>query len=124
MWGLVSAGLLAAAFFIPFWPTWLVLAALFFGIPEAIGVARKDDAYPPLTHVIRHFLPNYLAFPLIYFFFGSIAAQWLEFPRPFRVGGLFGLLGWLTDHFDDTYAGDDPFPGSDSERVSRQQEAL
>jgi hypothetical protein len=70
MWAVVSVGLLTAAFLLPF-RTWFVLAVVFFGIPESYGIlAGKYDAYPPLTHVIRHFLKNYLAFPLIYFFFG------------------------------------------------------
>ena len=94
---------------------------VFFGIPEAYGIlAGKYDAYPPLTHVIRHFLKNYLAFPLIYFFFGSIAAEWLGFLRSLEVGLLFGLLGWLTDHFATTYAAPDPWPG-DGEPVTPEQ---
>lgn len=109
MWAVFTAALLTAAFFVPFWPTWLGLALLLFGAPEAVGVSVKDDAFPPLTHVIRHFLPNFVAFPLIYGLFGAVAAEWLEFPRPWPVGGLFALLGWLTDHFTLTYS--DPDPG-------------
>jgi hypothetical protein len=124
MWAVCSATLLTAAFLVPFWPVWLAMAIVLFGVPEAIGVARNADAYPPLTHVIRHFLPNWIAFPLIYFFFGSIAAEWLEFPRPFHLGALFGLLGWLTDHFADTYQGADPAPREGRERAERAQEAL
>lgn len=109
MWAFFSVGLLTIVFFVPFWPTWLVLAFLFFGVPEAIGISATGDAFPPLTHVIRHFLPNYIAFPLIYGLFGAIAATWMGFPRPWPLGALFALLGWLTDHFQVTYF--DPDPG-------------
>ena len=108
MWALSSAGLLTAVFFVSFWPTWLVLTLLFFAVPEAVGVHASGDAFPPLTHVIRHFLPNYVAFPLIYGLFGAVAAKWLGFPRPMPVGALFAVLGWLTDHFQATYLGPDP----------------
>ncbi len=110
MWTLSSATLLTLAFFVPFWPWWLIAAAMGFGIPEAISLTKKDDSLPPLTHTIRHFLPDWFVFPLIYFMLGSIGAQWLDFPRPLHVGALFGLLGWLTDHFSVTYAHPDPHP--------------
>jgi hypothetical protein len=108
MWVYFSVGLLTAVFYVSFW-TWLLLALLFFGVPEAIGIRARGDAFPPLTHVIRHFLPNYVAFPLIYGLFGAIAARWMEFPRPWPLGALLALLGWLTDHFQATYF--DPDPG-------------
>ena len=110
MWLFFTAGLITLAFFVPFWPSWLLSSIPLFFVPEIIGIIKKDDAYPPLTHTIRHFLPNWVAFPLIYFFVGSIGAEWLEFARPLHLGGLFALLGWLTDHFSVTYAGKDPYP--------------
>jgi hypothetical protein len=98
-------------------PFRLVAALVLFLIPELVSVAIKNGSLPPLTHTIWHFLPNWVAFPLIYGMLGSIGAQWLEFPRSFRVGALFALLGWLTDHFAVTYAHPDPFPFS--QRASR-----
>ncbi len=89
MWAVVSVGLLVGVFFVPFWPVWLIAAAVFFLIPELISVSVKNDSLPPLTHTVRHFLPNWLAFPLIYGLRGSIGATWLDFPRPFRLGGLY-----------------------------------
>lgn len=113
MWGVVSIGLLAAALAgLPFWPWWLLAAAIGFGVPELVSVLKEDDSLPPLTHTIRHFVPNWVAFPLIYFLLGTIGARWLEFPRPFHLGALFGLLGWLTDHFAVTYTKPDPYPYS------------
>jgi hypothetical protein len=115
MWVVLSAILITLAFFVPFWPWWLIAAAIGFGIPEAISLLKKDDSLPPLTHTIRHFLPDWLAFPLIYGLLGTIGATWLGFPHPWRLGGLFGLLGWLTDHFSVTYSHPDPFPFSGGE---------
>jgi hypothetical protein len=85
--------------------------------PKGISILRREDRYPPLTHTIRHFLPNWFAFPLIYFFFGAIASRALGFgyPRNLHVGGLFALLGWLTDHFTATYSAADPFPARKAE---------
>lgn len=116
IWFVSSTTLLTLAFFLPFWPWWLLAAAIGFGIPEGISLLERTDSLPPLTHTIRHFLPDWLAFPLIYFLLGTIGATWLGFPRPLHLGGLFGLLGWLTDHFSVTHAHPDPFPFTGGER--------
>ena len=111
MWFVFSVTLLVLPFYVSFWP-WFFAALLLFLFPEIISISRNDDGFPPLTHTIRHFLPNWVAFPLIYFFLGTVGSHWLNFNRPWRVGLLFGLLGWLTDHFSATYAKPDPFPHS------------
>lgn len=110
MWIVVTPALIVAAFHVPF-TVWLAMAAVGFGLPETISLVRKDDAFPPLTHTIRHFLPNWAAFPLINFSLGSVGAHWLGLStRQWGVGLLMGILGWLTDHFIGTYARPDPHP--------------
>ena len=109
MWAVNAPVLVVSAFFVRFW-LWVTAAAAGFLAPELVSLVKKDDSLPPLTHTIRHFLPDWLAFPLIYFSLGSVGANWLDFPRPVRVGALMGLLGWLTDHFTVTYAQPDPYP--------------
>lgn len=111
MWATTSPALIILAFHIPFVP-WVGAALVGFLLPEMMSILKKDDALPPLTHAFRHFVPNWVAFPLIYFCLGSIGARWLFFEAPLRIGALMGLLGWLTDHFTVTYAGEDPFPFS------------
>jgi hypothetical protein len=111
MWLTAAPAVIVSAFFLPF-SRWVVAAIIGFLVPELISIQRKKDSLPPLTHTIRHFLPNWLAFPLIYASLGSVGAYWLSFPRPFGVGALMGLLGWLTDHFIVTYGRPDPFPYS------------
>jgi len=119
-WLLGSPAIVVSAFLLPFW-AWIPTAVLGFLTPEIVSVVKKDDSLPPLTHTIRHFLPNWLAFPLIYGSLGSVGANWLDYPRPLAIGALFGLLGWLTDHFSVTYAGPDPFPYSHRELLHGTQ---
>ena len=111
MWAVTAPTLVVLAFHIGFLP-WVGTALVGFLLPEMISILKRRDSLPPLTHTIRHFLPNWVAFPLIYFALGSVGAQWLDFVGPLRIGLLMGLLGWLTDHFTVTYAGNDPFPYS------------
>lgn len=115
MWAVTSPTLIVSAFHIEF-IVWVVAALVGFLLPEMISLIRKEDSLPPLTHTIRHFVPNWVAFPLIYFSLGAVGANWLDFPQPIRIGLLMGLLGWLTDHFTVTYAGSDPFPFSNREK--------
>lgn len=118
MWLVFSVVLVTFAFLVPFWPTWLLGSIPLFLIPELISITKQDDSLPPLTHTIRHFLPNWLAFPLIYFLLGTIGAQWLAFQRPFHLGALFALLGWLTNHLTVSYARPDPFPHYEGQRMT------
>jgi hypothetical protein len=111
MWFVTSPALVVAAFHTPFW-LWVILAAIGFGLPEGVSLVRKSDRFPPLTHTIRHFLPNWVAFPLIYFGIGAVGAHWFGFDNEFGLGGLMALLGWLTDHFALTYSAEDPYPFS------------
>lgn len=120
MWLIFTGVLVYLAFNVPFWPHWVLASIPLFLAPEMLSIWRKNDSFPPLTHTIRHFLPNWVAFPLIYFLLGSVGARALgfDFPRNLHVGGLFGLLGWLTDHFSVTYAEPDPFPFSGADTVT------
>jgi hypothetical protein len=109
MWGATAPTVIVTAFFLDFL-VWLPIAIIGFLVPELISVVKQDDRLAPLTHTIRHFVPDWAAFPLIYFALGSVGAHWLEFPEPLRLGALLGLLGWLTDHFSVTYTRPDPSP--------------
>ena len=99
LWGAVAVALVVLAFVLPFkW--WAFATALGFGTMETTGLLRRNDPYPSLTHVIRNYVPRWVAFPAIYGFTGAGGAVWLGFSRPERLGALFALLGWLTTHFD------------------------
>ena|ERR1700676_3705490 len=98
-WGLVAIALIASIPFVAF--KWWALAALVgFGSMEGIGLINPYDPYPPLTQVIRRFVPRWVAFALIYGITGGAGATWLTFPHPLRMAMLVGLLGWFTAHFD------------------------
>jgi hypothetical protein len=98
-WALVAMALVGLVFVLSFrW--WVVAATAGFGTMETLGLVRRDDAYPPLTHVIRDYVPRWLAFPVIYGFTGAAGAEWLGFGRVIELGALFALLGWFTTHFD------------------------
>ena len=99
LWGGVAVTLLVLTFFLPFrW--WALAAATGFGTMEGVGLIKPDDPYPPLTHVIRRFVPRWIAFTAIYAFTGAAGSVWLRVSTPLRLGALFALLGWFTTHFD------------------------
>jgi hypothetical protein len=116
LWGVVVPLLLVAAFTITV-PQFVAAVVVLFLVPELIGL-KRGDSLPPLTQTIRHFLPGWLAFPLIYGLLGAFGAKALGYERWWAVGVLFGLLGWLTEHFTFTYLEGDPRPGED--RVTPQ----
>lgn len=117
MWLVSAPAVVVLAFFLPFWE-WVAVALVGFLVPEMISNRKQGqgDRLPPLTHTIRHFLPNWVAFPLIYFALGSVGAHWLGVSPRFGVGGLLGLLGWLTDRFIGVYARPDAFPSGQASR--------
>lgn len=102
MWMQIIGVLLVSIPFVHF-REWMWMATVGFGLPEGIALLRNADKYPPLTHIIRHFLPKWFTFTAIYGIFGTIAAYWLGFTHPGRLGALLALLGWLTAHFDTVY---------------------
>ena len=103
LWGLVALTLLAGIFLVSFF-RWSIAAGVGFGTLETIGLLHPNDAYPPLTHAIRRYVPRDLAFLAIYGFTGAAGAVWLRLPEhPAKWAALLGLLGWFTTHFDVTF---------------------
>lgn len=116
LWGVVAVTLLVLAFFLPFkW--WALAAAVGFGALEAFGLLRANDAYPPLTQVIRKYVPRWAAFTAIYAYTGAAGGAWLDLPHPEKLALLFGLLGFLTTHFDVTF--DERLEGQEREKHER-----
>jgi len=77
---------------------------------ETYAIRKADDAFPPLTHVVRNRFPSWFAFPLIFATVAAVSARWAGLE--WRLVGLITLpvteLGWLIEHFLATYAGPDP----------------
>lgn len=102
MWGAIAAVLIVSAFLLPFrW--WAAVAAVGFGVPEWIGVRKHDDRFPPLTSVIRRYVPRWFAIPVMSGLIGACAAVWFGFPRPAALGAVLVLYAWILVHFDVTY---------------------
>jgi hypothetical protein len=94
--------LIVAVFLIPFrW--WSLAAFVVFGSFEFVGIHTSRDDLPPLTQIIRRYLPAWVAFALLYGLVGMCGAFWFQVAHPVRVGALFGLVGWLDEHFSSTY---------------------
>jgi hypothetical protein len=77
---------------------------------EMYAISKENDAFPPLTHVVRNRFPGWFAFPLIFATVAAVSARWAALE--WRAVGLTTLpvaaLGWLIEHFLATYAGPDP----------------
>jgi hypothetical protein len=85
LWVAVVVILFVGVFFLP-WGAFAILFAIGFGVPEFSGLRREGDPYPPLTHVIRHFVAGWLAFPLLYGTLGLWGGKALGFPRWWAIG--------------------------------------
>jgi hypothetical protein len=99
LWGIVAVGLLISLRFFAFkW--WAVAAGVGFGTMEGIGLVHDNDPYPPLTHVIRNYVPRWIAFSAIYAITGGAAAKWFHLRHAAGIAAVVGLLGWFNAHFD------------------------
>ena len=96
-----------------------------FLLPELISVRKPNDALPPLTHMIRGYLPDDLVFPGMYFLVGSLGGRWFGFPiRHFvGMGIIAAILGWLTIHFTMAYVAPNPRPDAPPDTPRRRLNA-
>jgi len=103
LWGFVAVGLLVSVCFRAPFMWWALAGLLGFGIMEGYGLSSANDAYPPLTQVVREYVPRWVAFSLIYFAVGLAGGTWFQFSHRWELAALVGLLGWFTAHFDVTF---------------------
>jgi len=76
---------------------------LFF-IPEGIGLLRRGDSLPPLTHAIRRYVPRWMVNPVIGAGSAWAIIGWWERPHHVIITLVVcALVGWLFNHFDVTY---------------------
>src|SRR5438552_618606 len=71
-------------------------------VPHGMSaISKENDAFPPLTHVVRNRFPSWFAFPLIFATVAGVSARWAALE--WRAVGLITLpvaaLGWLIEHF-------------------------
>ena len=103
LWGAVGVGLLVSVWFRTPWMVWSIVMVATFGVLEALGLLYEDVGYPPLTQVIREYVPRWVAFALIYAATAMAAATWFNVPDRVGLMLLGGLVGWLTAHFDTAF---------------------
>lgn len=99
----VAVGSSAIAFWLVSTREWAALTGVEFMVLETVGLLKSGDGKPPLTFVMRRYVPRWLAFPLLYFLIGSQVIAAVEAGEPFVASALVGFLGWVTSHFDITY---------------------
>lgn len=106
LWGVIMVALLVLLFFIPF-TVWSILAVVFFGSMETVGVVTEkvmtDSPYPPLTQVLHTYLRDWMTLPAISAVAVAAGAKWHVGSHPWGLVVLAGLIGWLWIHFISTY---------------------
>ncbi len=86
--------------------TFAAAAGPLFLLPEAIGLRRRRDQLPPLTYVIRRYVPRWLVDSTV--FAGGAFAAMAWWPDPHRTVVMVTvafIVGWLLNHFDTTFDG-------------------
>lgn len=105
LWALNATALIIGAFFVPFrwWTLWAIIA---FGSMETVGLIsqRKTNRLPPLTDVIRCYIPRWACLAAMGALLSSAASLWgIGWNQPWHIALLFGVLMWLTTHFTQRY---------------------
>jgi hypothetical protein len=103
LWGLVAISLIVSVWFRTPVMIWSVLTVALFGGMEGYGLTHARQGFPPLTQVIREYIPRWLAFSLIFGCAGMAGATWYRVHDRLGLAVLVGLVGWFTAHFDTTF---------------------
>jgi hypothetical protein len=80
---------------------WVAAFLALFFVPEMVGLRRHRDSLPPLTYVVRRYLPQWMPTGLTWGF-GALLA--VLFHNPLFWIGDATMCGWLTEHWNVTYA--------------------
>jgi hypothetical protein len=103
LWGVVAVVLIVSVWFRTPFMIWSIATALVFGGMEAYALTHEEQGFPPLTQVIREYVPRWLAFTLVYGCAGMAAATWFRVGDRVGLAVLVGLVGWFTAHFDTAF---------------------
>jgi len=103
LWGVVAVALLVSVWFRAPFMIWTIATVVAFGGMEGFGLTHAAQGYPPLTQVIREYIPRWLAFSLIYGCAGMAGATWFRVRDRIGLAVLVGLVGWFTAHFDTAF---------------------
>lgn len=113
MWAISCAALLAMLYEGVTPEQWATSALILFLLPELLGLVHRGDSLPPLTYTVRRYVPRWVPVAITW----GIAA-WMFYVWCIPVDGMtmaahplivaiaiFGVAGWLTNHWDVTYDG-------------------
>lgn len=102
----VCIGILAGLFIAGVAPvTWATAFVVLFLLPELVGLSSSTDTLPPLTHVVRLWVPRWVTYTLT-FGLGAwmIGAWWERAVHPLIMAVLVaGMVGWLVEHWRAAY---------------------
>lgn len=99
VWGFNSLILIGFGLLLPFrW--WAIAAFVLFAPFEFIGLRYRNPKYPPLTDVIRVYVPQYACLALIWGLGAAAASKWgVVFTDTISIALFFAAMGWVTVHF-------------------------
>lgn len=85
---------------------WAAAFALLFLLPEMIGLLRHHDALPPLTYVVRRYVPRWVPTAVTFGCGAWLAEMWVDrADHPLLALVIIAtFVGWLTNHWDVTYS--------------------
>lgn len=83
---------------------WLSVAAVLFFLPEWLGLRVSNDQWPPLTQVVRKYVPRWMVYPAL----GAAATwaiiHWWDRPHHVLISVIIVAVAfWMADHFDTTF---------------------
>lgn len=84
---------------------WATAAFVLFMIPELIGLRTEEDALPPLTHVVRLWVPRWATYAVTGMAGAWMALVWWQVAvHPLLVEvAIAGVTFWLVEHWHDAY---------------------
>lgn len=99
--GLLAAGVSPRA--------WASAFVVLFLLPEMVGLRVRGDSLPPLTYAVRRYVPRWVPSAVTWAVAGWMAGAWVLDHRAVHpvlvLVIVFGMAGWLTNHWDVTYDG-------------------
>jgi hypothetical protein len=88
---------------------WASAFLVLFMLPELVGLRVRGDSLPPLTYVMRRYVPRWVPDAVTWGVAGWMFVAWVlagVAEHPVIVAAMIlGTAGWLTNHWDVTYDG-------------------
>ena len=105
LWGIVMLALITLAFSGIAFKWWVVIAFASFLPMELIGLfASGGGKRPPLTDVIRSYVPAWVALPLMLGLLGAAGGAWgVRWSRPVSLFAWVAVSAWILLHFWSRY---------------------